>query len=60
MKVVFTTCFILSRYSFNQALFLLFYVYFVVTRADFLVIVCFYLIGCKKWVFCSIRVRVIL
>jgi hypothetical protein len=32
-------------------------VYFVVTWADFLVIVCFYLLGCKNWGFCSKRVR---
>jgi hypothetical protein len=37
--------------SFNQVhhfLFLLFYVYFVVTREGFLVIVCFYLFGCEN------------
>jgi hypothetical protein len=32
-------------------------VYFVVTRAGFCLLFVFYLIGCKIWVCCSIRVR---
>ena len=37
---------------------MLFYVYFVVTSADFLVVY-FYLIGCKYWVCYSIRVLIL-